>query len=91
MATDSLFVVCRSLYGQCVFSQKVKANTDLADELLAATKSPQFAANALQLQASFNSTILPYETEYWATTAAGMPLHIRHYSSHPCMYVCMYV
>jgi hypothetical protein len=71
---------CRSLYGQCIFSQKVKANTDLADELLAATKSPQFAANALQLQASFNSAILPYETEYWATTAAGVHLLICHYT-----------
>ena len=64
-------VWCRSLYGQCIFSQKVKANTDLADELLTATRSPQFAANALQLQASFNATILAYETEYWTTTAAG--------------------
>ena len=62
---------CRSLYGQCIFSQKTSANTALSDELLAATRSPQFAANALLLQPSFNATILPYETEYFATTTAG--------------------
>ena len=61
----------RSLYGQCIFSQKTSANTALSDELLAATKSPQFAANALLLRPSFNATILPYETEYFATTTAG--------------------
>lgn len=70
-------MLCRSLYGQCIFSQKVKANTDLADEFLAATKSPQFAANAVQLQASFNASVLAYETQYWATTTAGARLSLQ--------------
>ena len=62
---------CRSLYGKCVFSHKTKANTDLSDELIAATKTSQFAANALQLQASFNTTNLAYETTYWNLMTAG--------------------
>ena len=62
---------CRSLYGKCVFSHRTKANTDLSDELIAATKTSQFAANALKLQASFNATNLAYETTYWNLTTAG--------------------
>ena len=61
----------RSLYGQCIFSTKTSASTALADELVAATKTPQFAASALQLQAAFNSTQATFEAAYWAATAAG--------------------
>jgi hypothetical protein len=53
----------------------VAASTQLADELLAATESRQFAANALALQGLFNSTILPFETQYFAATAAGVLAH----------------
>ncbi len=60
-----------SLYGQCVFSTKTAANTALADELLAAAKTPLFAANALKLQADFNKTLLDYETSYWNLTSIG--------------------
>jgi hypothetical protein len=63
--------VTRSLYGQCVFSSKTAANTALADEVLAAAKTPLFAANVLKLQADFNATLLAYETTYWNLTAAG--------------------
>lgn len=60
-----------SLYGQCIFSTKTAASTALADELLAAAKSPLFAASALKLQADFNKTLLDYETTYWNLTSVG--------------------
>lgn len=60
-----------SLYGQCIFSMKTAANTALADEIIAATQSPQYAASAAGLQNTFNQTILPYETAYWNTTTQG--------------------
>lgn len=66
---------CRSLYGKCIFSHRTTANTDLSDELIAATKSSQFNANALALPASFNSNNLAYETAYWAAIAAGKLLY----------------
>ncbi|KAK9901676.1 hypothetical protein WJX75_007959 [Coccomyxa subellipsoidea] len=70
--TEEAGPLVRSLYGQCVFSSKTAANTALADEVLAAAKTPLFAANVLKLQADFNATLLAYETTYWNLTAAGM-------------------
>lgn len=69
---------CRSLYGQCIFSMKTAANTALADELIAATRSPQYAASAAGLQNTFNQTILPYETAYWNTTTQGNLLFLLY-------------
>lgn len=53
---------------------KTAANTALADEIIAATQSPQYAASAAGLQNTFNQTILPYETAYWNTTTQGNSL-----------------
>ena len=62
---------CRTLYGRCIFSTRTAASTALADELYAATRTAQFAANALALQGHFNSSILPFETDYFGATTAG--------------------
>ncbi|BDA42288.1 hypothetical protein COCOBI_03-1750 [Coccomyxa sp. Obi] len=69
--TEEAGPLVRSLYGQCIFSTKTAASTALADELLAAAKTPLFAANALKLQADFNKTLLDYETTYWNLTSVG--------------------
>ena len=61
----------RSLFGQCIFSTKTASSTALSEEVYAASLTPQFAANALALQASFNATQLAFETAYFAATAAG--------------------
>ena len=74
-----------SLYGQCIFSTKTSASTALADELAAGTKTPQFAANALQLQAAFNSTQAAFEAAYWNASAAGTYTHCSVVHVHaPC-------
>ena len=48
------------------------ASTALSDELLAATRTPEFAANARALQGYFNSSILPFESAYFGATATGV-------------------
>ena len=82
--TASPDMSCRSLYGKCIFSHRTTANTDLSDELIAATKSSQFAANALKLQASFNATNLAYETAYWDATTAGELMHAVWLKAEHC-------
>ena len=68
---EHVVVLCRTLYGRCIFSTKTAASTALADELYAASKTAEFAANALALQDLFNTSILPFESAYFNATAAG--------------------
>ncbi|EIE20765.1 hypothetical protein COCSUDRAFT_43682 [Coccomyxa subellipsoidea C-169] len=69
--TEEAGPLVRSLYGQCIFSTKTAASTELADEVLAAAKTPLFAESIIKLQADFNRTLLDYETIYWNLTAVG--------------------
>lgn len=64
-------VACSALYGKCIFTTRISGDTALADELIAASKTPTFAANALRLQSIFNSTLLGPETAYWNATSTG--------------------
>lgn len=67
---DTAFL-CRSLYGECIFSAHTTADLQLADELLQATASPLFQANTRSLTAGFNRTVLAYETAYFAAMSNG--------------------
>ncbi len=64
--------VCRRLYGNCIFTAHSKATLGLADELIAATRTPQFTANIAALATDFEKTIAPYETEYFAAMSNGV-------------------
>ncbi|CAL8467166.1 g6702 [Coccomyxa elongata] len=59
------------LYGSCIFTAHSKATLSLADELISATRTPQFAANIAALATDFEKTIAPYETEYFAAMSNG--------------------
>ncbi|KAK9916545.1 hypothetical protein WJX75_003915 [Coccomyxa subellipsoidea] len=59
------------LYGDCVFSQSSKAMLNLADELISATRTPQFSANVASLATDFEQRIAPYETAYFAAMSNG--------------------
>jgi len=63
---------CRSLYGECIFSAHTAADLQLADELLQATASSLFRANARSLVTGFNNTLLSYETAYFAAMSNGV-------------------
>lgn len=65
------FCLCRRLYGNCVFTAHTKATLDLADELLSATRTPQFAANIAPLAGDFERTIAPYESAYFGAMSNG--------------------
>lgn len=58
-----------------MFSTKTAASTTLSDELYAATKTPEFAANALKLQGFFNTNLAAFEKAYFAATSAGGKQH----------------
>jgi hypothetical protein len=70
---------CRTLYGECIFSAHTSADLQLADELLQATASSLFLNNTKSLVAGFNSTILPYETAYFAAMSQGLPQILQHH------------
>lgn len=73
--------LCRSLYGECIFSAHTQADLQLADELLQATASSAFTSSVKTLAAGFNRTILPYETAYFAAMSNGasaLRCYLRH-------------
>lgn len=70
--------MCRRLYGSCIFTAHSKATLGLADELISATRTLQFAANIAALATDFEKTISPYETEYFAAMSNGV--------RWPCLY-----
>ncbi len=73
-----MYCMCRRLYGKCIFTAHSKAPLGLADELISATRTPQFAGNIAALTADFEKTIAPYENKYFAAMSNGV--------RWPCLY-----
>jgi hypothetical protein len=54
---------------------------NLADELISATRTPQFSANVASLATDFEQRIAPYETAYFAAMSNGGCCRSSHHLS----------